>query len=214
MTTADTRRRALRALIATRFGGVQSRFGSAVGRQSDYVSRLVTGKKHLGERLARDIERILGLDPGHLDREPIELDPVPEVGKSLHFGMSIPLVSWADLVRPDHTAIKKMGSASVQYLPRPDGVSDSTYALVVRGSAMEPEFRDGWLIYVDPQAPARHNDFVIARLRNHLQPVLRQLMLEGDITYLRALNPQHPGSLVELGGGEILGRVVYQARKY
>jgi hypothetical protein len=52
-TVKDWRRARLRELIDTHYGGVQSRFGSAVDRQSDYVSRLVTGKKDLGERVNR-----------------------------------------------------------------------------------------------------------------------------------------------------------------
>lgn len=74
MNIHGTRRRALQALIDRRFGGVQSRFGMAIGRQSDYVSRLVHGHKLLGERLAREIEVILGLDVGELDRDPPPLN--------------------------------------------------------------------------------------------------------------------------------------------
>lgn len=206
------RQQALKALIDRRFGGVQSRFGTAIGRQSDYVSRLVNGKKALGEKLAREIERILGLPAGELDREPGAPDHVEPLGNPLSLAGHVPVFSW------DYLAAIQQGQpttvTSIEVAPRPTGVGEGAYALKVRGPAMEPEFRDGWLVYIDPHANVNHGDFIVAQPAGRMIPLLRQLVIEGDRRYLQATNPAQPEPLIELGDGRVFGRVVYQARAY
>lgn len=205
----------MQAIIERRFGGVQARFGTAIGRQSDYVSRLLTGKKALGERLARDIERILGLEPGELDHEPLPLDRLDPTPVPLQLrGAAVPVYAWENVVHLDHGTTMNSAVAPLEYAPRPAGVSEHAYALVVRGPAMEPEFRDGWRVYVEPGAPVKHGDFVVALPEGRKIPVLRQLSIEGDTTYLRCLNPQYPEPMIPLGAGRIIGRVVYQGQAY
>lgn len=68
------RRRALQAVIDRRFGGIQARFSAATGRSTGQISVLLAGKKGLGENLARELELILKLEPGELDREPESVD--------------------------------------------------------------------------------------------------------------------------------------------
>jgi hypothetical protein len=71
----DLRRRKLRALVDERFRRSRTAFGEATGLQSDYVSRLLSGKspsaggKNLGEALARDLETKLHLERGWFDRD-------------------------------------------------------------------------------------------------------------------------------------------------
>ena len=224
MTIAQTRQRALRALIERRFGGVQARFGIAIGRQADYVSRLLSGKKALGEKLAREIEQTLGLSPGELDREPPELESAGPIAAPLASGRRVPILAWESLVQSDHNnkepmlpalpAAERPVAAIVDYAPRPANVPDNGYALIVRGPAMEPEFRDGWLVFVDDAAQAKHGDFVIARPEGRETPILRQLVIEGDAKYLRCLNASYPEPMLSLGAGKILGRVVYQGKAY
>lgn len=219
MTITDVRRGNLQRLVNERFGGVQSRFGLAIGRQSDYVSRLVTGKKALGDRLAREIEQTLSLDRGELDRQPIDGRELQPVESSYLLGRAVPIIRWEDLVRFDHIPNEigmdaKIAAAAIDYVPRPSMASTRTYALQVRGPAMEPEFRDGWLVYVDEIPPVEHGDYVVARPEGQIMPILRQLVHDGDKRFLRALNPAYPEGLVPLGDGKILGKVIYQARAY
>lgn len=65
------RRSRLRKLIAERFHGINAQLASKIERQPDYVSRLLTEKprhrRDLGEKLAREIERKVGLPSGWLD---------------------------------------------------------------------------------------------------------------------------------------------------
>ena len=68
MKVYQTRQDQLRQLLLHRFNGVQKRLADAIGRQPDYVSRLLRGDKRLGESLAREIEETLGLPHYWLDR--------------------------------------------------------------------------------------------------------------------------------------------------
>jgi hypothetical protein len=70
METSDLRVQKLRTLIRTRFNGLQRNLAEAIERQPDYISRCLSGKKRVGEDLARDIERLLKLPPFWLDRPP------------------------------------------------------------------------------------------------------------------------------------------------
>ena len=70
METSELRVQKLRTLIRVRFNGVQRNLAEAIERQPDYISRCLTGKKRIGEDLARDIERLLKLPPFWLDRPP------------------------------------------------------------------------------------------------------------------------------------------------
>jgi hypothetical protein len=213
----ETRQRALKSLIDRRFGGVQSKFGSAIGRQSDYVSRLVTGKKALGEKLAREIELQLGLERGELDREtPILSDGVAPLPSVRLTGSTVPVVDWESL--EDFLGNRNANMVAIpvlHYAPRPTGVSEQAVAVQVQGFAMEPEFRDGWLAYIDTGKAVKHGDYVVAKPAGRKVPMLRQLIVEGGTRYLRALNPQHPENLVVLDEeGSVIGRVVYQGKSY
>lgn len=219
MTITEVRRRALQAVIDQRFGGVQSRFGIAVGRQSDYISRLLAGKKQLGERLARDIERALGLELGYLDREPVQIKPDLLTDFVLR-RRGVPILSWGSLAEKIAQQEKIIDMASTaatdaaQFAPRPAGIGDTVFALPVQGSAMEPEFREKWLVYVDPAVTPKHGDYVVVLLEGQATPVLRQLQVEGDLNFLRITNSAFPDPMVALGRGQIIGRVVFQARTY
>lgn len=75
-----TRRKRLADLIRDRFGNSQSTFAARVDRQADYISRQINGSKGFGEKLAREYERIIGLEPGYFD-QPIR-DPATGVRES------------------------------------------------------------------------------------------------------------------------------------
>lgn len=74
MDIQDIRRKNLRRILDTQFGGVMSRLADAVGRQPSYISRMLAdegkaGRKGFGEDLARIFEESLGLSRGALDQD-------------------------------------------------------------------------------------------------------------------------------------------------
>lgn len=71
-TTKEIRRKNLRYLLNSRYGGVPNRLAKVVGVHQNQISRVVTdgpSRRDLGSKLARTIEKATGLDTGWLDNE-------------------------------------------------------------------------------------------------------------------------------------------------
>lgn len=60
------------------------------------------------------------------------------------------------------------------------------FALRVVGDSMEPEFKDGCIIIVDPSADAKHGSYVVADTPDG--PTFRRLVAEHDRWLLEPLN--------------------------
>jgi phage repressor protein C with HTH and peptisase S24 domain len=67
-----------------------------------------------------------------------------------------------------------------------------SFALRVSGESMEPDYRNGDVIYVDPDAAAIHGKDVIARMGERNEVTFKRLVVEGDRRYLKTLNPHWP----------------------
>ena len=83
--------------------------------------------------------------------------------------------------------------------------------LRVRGESMEPRFRDGYLIFVDPAVPPDHGRFVVVQGENSNEATFKQLIVEGKRKYLKALNPDWPERIIESHAtAAICGVVVFK----
>ena len=114
-------------------------------------------------------------------------------------------------------AIKAAGSFSAEdaeaYLSCPVRCSAGTFVLRVRGESMEPRFRDGDLIFVDPQVSPDHGRFVVVRGDDSNEVTFKQLIVEGERTYLKALNPDWPERIIQTGAkATICGVVVFKGK--
>ncbi|OWT74859.1 peptidase S24 [Achromobacter sp. HZ28] len=126
----------------------------------------------------------------------------------------VPLISWvqagalAEVI--DNFA---PGDADIWHAcPRRHG--PHTFALRVRGVSMEPKFQDGDIIFVDPDVAAEHGRNVVVRFEDSKEATFKQLLIEGEHQYLRALNPDWPGPrLIEIDAsaticGVVIGKFV------
>ncbi|NOY66549.1 MAG: S24 family peptidase [Gammaproteobacteria bacterium] len=73
--------------------------------------------------------------------------------------------------------------------------SNAPYALQVLGDSMEPEFKDGTVIIVDPAIPLHHTAYVIIDYKG--ETTLRQFIVREEKHYLIALNDNYPEILIE-----------------
>jgi SOS-response transcriptional repressor LexA len=73
---------------------------------------------------------------------------------------------------------------------------------------MQPRFQDGDLIFVDPTVTPRNGKFVVVRLDDTHEAILKQLIIEGDKRYLKALNPDWPNPIIQLDSTAALCGVV------
>ena len=67
-----------------------------------------------------------------------------------------------------------------------------SFALMVLGDSMAPEFVEGEVIIIEPAGVAGEGSFVLAQLDGEW--IFRQLQRHGDGWQLRALNPDYPAA--------------------
>lgn len=82
------------------------------------------------------------------------------------------------------------------------------FALQVHGDSMEPEFKHGCVIIIDPAGVIENECFVVAENQDGL--IFRQLFIEDGRYILRPLNPVYDEEEIE-GINKITGLVTQQA---
>ena len=82
------------------------------------------------------------------------------------------------------------------------------FALRVIGDSMEPEFKDGAIIIIDPAGVVESGCYVIAAQSDEF--IFRQLVVEDGRMFLRALNEAYPDLPLPGGINDVKGRVVQQ----
>lgn len=84
-----------------------------------------------------------------------------------------------------------------------------SFALMVLGDSMQPEFEEGDVIVIEPEGLATDGSFVLARHAGEW--IFRQLAKGSRGWELRALNPRYP--TLELAGlAEVRGVVIQKSR--
>lgn len=83
------------------------------------------------------------------------------------------------------------------------------YALRVIGDSMEPEFKDGTIIVVDPNGLVRDGAYGIALIESGY--TLRQIKIEANRYFIEPLNPDYMHERQEVKLDDIKGIVAQQA---
>jgi SOS-response transcriptional repressor LexA len=129
--------------------------------------------------------------------------------------MGLQIVAVMDLSEPlkaglgFHEVLKKAGRPMVAVRKE---YGHGTFCVRVEGRAMEPDFRDGDLVVVDPSRKPQPGDPVVARTPTALL-FLRFRLLSPDGSYeLVPANSDYPGYRIEDGELRILGVVVEHRR--
>lgn len=199
----DTRRDNLKTIIREDFSNSQTKIAAALEIRANYVSRLLSGnpqsRKNIGDELARKIERVASRPRFWMDQQHAAPDNGTLQEGSHVIRRRVPLVAWekAATMLSSNNDTQPPGDGPA--MPSPVDCSPRTVLLSVEGAAMLPRFREGDLIFADPEAdPAQHGGFCLALLPGAPAPVFRQIVQEAGRRYLRALNPAWPDPIVEL----------------
>jgi SOS-response transcriptional repressor LexA len=139
-------------------------------------------------------------------------------GQNVHYGVDIqryvPLISWVQAgnwCRIDHTVGLKEGQ---KRLPCPVSCGPMTFVLRVEGSSMEPDYLHDDYIFVDPDVAPTHGKDVVVTLTDTQQAVFKRLIVEGQQSFLMALNPHFPERIVKLDNSALIcGVVVFSGRE-
>lgn len=119
-----------------------------------------------------------------------------------------PLISWVQA--GTWSSIYEEPAFNTVLYPCPVACSDKTFILKVQGISMEPRFNEGDLIFVDPEAEIKNKRFVVARLDDSNEATFKQIIIEGDMKFLRPLNPNWPEQLIQINDTcTIVGVVVF-----
>lgn len=105
----------------------------------------------------------------------------------------LPLFEWSDVGKcpePDEAAVVPIFYSC----SRPCG--SRSYALKVRGDSMFPVYRDGEIIFVDPDGAAEHNKDVV--LRTNEGATFKRLQHTPEGSYLLSINPDQPERITKL----------------
>lgn len=90
-------------------------------------------------------------------------------------------------------------------------VHKHTFALRVSGDSMEPEFRAGMILIIEPDMEPNPGDFVVARNGDD-ETTFKQLIKDGADWYLKPLNDRYP--IKPLGKAVIIGVLRAVEKRY
>ncbi len=210
-----------------------------VGVSGVYISRIVQGKTvprddkvlELAKALDLDLERLILL--AHWEKAPAPVKPIFErlsrhgagefLGEvagmdniavtGLGHGRPVPVVG---MVQAGAFAASEDGeypAGASEAVVYSDQKAANLFAVKVVNDSMEPEFREGDVLIVNPNLAARSGDYVIAKLKEDNEATFKKLILHGGegqgIIILRPLNSRYQDIVItDPARLEIVGRVV------
>ena len=198
--------------------GSATRLARLAGTSDSYLSQVRRSRmtangtpRSIGDRLAAKLERAMGKRDGWLD-EPQGLPGDVPAGSHPAFAKAplvqvktrpawtssmYPLISWVQAGSWMENGGALGSDDAESAFPCPVHCSRKTFVLRIQGRSMEPRFRDGDLIFVDPRAPAGNGKYVVVRFEDSNEAVIKQLVVEDGRRYLQAANPDWPDPVVD-----------------
>jgi len=68
-------------------------------------------------------------------------------------------------------------------------INNESFAYILHGNAMEPQFPDKTLLIIDPTLEIENLDHILIIPEEKKLPIFRQVLIEGEEKYIRTLNP-------------------------
>ena len=209
----DIRRENLFKILEAK-GLNKSGLAKLTGKSPQQVSQFTNEKRTIGNRLARELEKCLGLEPYFLDTD----QNVEELETTIKT-KRIPVLSWVQAGNPHDTGDCDYSETMVveEYIP------DGCFGLRVRGDSMIPEFNEGDPIIVNPNLCKKPGDFVVASVcsvAGTCETTLKQYAIVGvdeygrEVFELRPLNPLYAPLRSDKLQIDILGVVIENRKKY
>lgn len=126
-----------------------------------------------------------------------------------------PLIDWSTAARWPDVGRNAYRVGAEEWLPSPVPLGPAAFVLRVRGCSMAPRLLEGELVYIDPDRPPVHGGIVLVLPGGATEPVLRELIVEGDRRVLRASNPDWPDPLRALSGLDtLIGSVAARLERF
>lgn len=187
----------------------------AAGATSAAATHWFNGSNGMDLDTCVRVAPLLNVDPYWLfdESKPMARNSTPSEPGNISDGPElrgrVPLISWVQAGHWNEAVNSFQDGDADDWLACPRSHSKSTFALRVRGISMEPKYRDGAIIYVDPEKSADHLSNVVVQLDDESEATFKQLVVEGGKRFLRPLNPDWPGpKLIEINGNATICGVV------
>ncbi|MFZ4653065.1 MAG: LexA family protein [Methylococcaceae bacterium] len=183
---------------------------------STYISQLLNGHRNLGEKAARNIEQKLALAPMSMDYgdDPEQDDSHHKLPKGLRRVPRISFVQagvWTEAVDP------YAPGAGDDYLLTDTPLGPHAFALTIRGASMEPDFKEGDTIVIDPDIKPTPGDFVVAKNQED-EATFKKFRPRGidhqgrSVIELVPLNEDFPSLRSDVVAFEIIGTMLEHRR--
>ena len=94
----------------------------------------------------------------------------------------------------------------------PNGAAEDAYALQVQGDSMQPLYRDGDVLIVQPSAPVRRGDRVV--VRSLAGEVMAKVLSRRTSRFIEllSLNEDHPNRVFQHGEIDWMARIVWASQ--
>jgi len=217
MSLCDVRQINLRRLMVERFEGSQTRLAKAVGRSAGYISRCLSQGQHrkkIGETLARDIEKQIGLENRWLDANADE----QQISAFWHSHVEVPLMIECQVSEQSgiFKVVNSMETASVplSVLHQRQLSRSQVAAASVPGSVFSP-FLERVMIVIDQGDTSHREDKMFAiDHEGVLQVKYLQRMPGGRLRLKASISARQESPDVELEADwpervRVLGRLVW-----
>lgn len=174
-----------------------------VGTDAGNLSRLERNMQSVNKEVMDKILAVLNLSVS------IEGPGVANIDVGPRIRGLIPLISWVQAGCWNEVSdIYAVGDAE-EMLPCPISHGPRTFALRIRGESMfnpheRHSFRDGDIIFVDPEIDALHRSLVVVKLEGSQEATFKQLIIEGSQKYLKALNPAWPEPILHVNENAVI----------
>ena len=200
-----------------------------------YISQIMQGKKVPRDEVVLKLARALDLDLeslvllAHLEKAPGPVKPIFE-----RLARHGPGEFLGTVDRYDNIELAGLGQARgipvVGLVPAggfmasedggfPPGAADgyiytdqkgrNLFGVRVTGDSMEPDFREGDILVVNPNLEPKSGDFIIAKLKADNEATFKKLILHPPVIILRPLNSRYEDIvLTDPQEVEIVGKVV------
>lgn len=198
MKISDTRLQNFRRLLAERklrLTDVADMLNKAPAQVSAFGGKNPT--KGIGDQIARELEKALGLHNGYLDM-PYGVGEFNNATVLSLTGRKLPVIgSIAAGLWCESQSIFDVQDAE-EWIDAPGPVGPNAFILRVEGMSMEPKFMEGDKIVIDPSLDALAGHYVAAKRARDQFATLKQLKQEGGEMYLYALNPDWPDRIIRM----------------
>ena len=97
----------------------------------------------------------------------------------------IPILSWDDI---EHYLKNPKKTRTEKFILTNSGLSEKQFALSMNDSSMHPNVPENSTLIFEPSKPIKDRALVLVKLNHNNTIVFRQLLLDGDLQYLKPFN--------------------------